>query len=922
MVDRTEFVVTFKAKDLGLLKDLKKVGDEGVRAGSKLEVGFARGGAAVNRLRGVLSKLNTRIVGIGTAIAAAFGARQGIGDALKFGNAIAEVGTIAGVSAEELEKLRQASLDIATKLGLNEVDTAQGLYQTLSAGITNASDALLVLEQASRLAVAGVSTTNQTVDLLTSVLNAYGLEATDAAEISDKLFETVRLGKTTIDELAASIGSAAPIAATVGVSFDELAASIATVTLSGLSTSEAATQVRSVITALGKKGTEISKIFSDAGRSFQFTDIQTRGLIPVLQDLRLVLNDDSQALINLLGRQEAVNAVFNLTGQNAERFVETLESVRDATDTVSDALSVQFASAAGRFEAYVNSIRQGVEELGTAFIVAFTGEAPQNVEEFGQSLTKLRDSIADLSPFVSELTKGLLAVVNSARLATASVELLAAKRQVNLRLAELARTGQTDIDNDAFIRLNEAALEVSKARIALFGEQGKVVEGLEEDYARVEAAAKNAAQAIETANTSRQSSGVFPSGSEGFAAALIAGAQEREAAIVRVTIAQQENTAALAANDLAIEQSNVFQTERTALLASITSDLNAQREAVEDAIDAEFVRVNALVASNQITREQGEALKDLLDLREQETIAGLEAAAAAAEEREARIAARETTRELAAGISGLQAELQRSGISTIELTALLNDLREAAREADVEGVAQLTASFTKLLEQESQFGASFIRGLRQGKDTLGQIGEDFGQNIGGAFEQLSQDLLRGEQGFDSFKDTAIRAIAQVIQQLLVLKATQFATTVLGFSEGGTQAFGGGGVKSFAGGGFQGFGGQRVNVGSFPTGGVAKSPTLSLFGDQSKKFKGEAFVPIPADAQGIPVEFRGPVPMNDGGGGGMTFNFNMTVDALDSRSLNDRLAQAQTRELIIGTFTEALGRQNPLRDSVRDVARGA
>ena len=57
-------------------------------------------------------------------------------------------------------------------------------------------------------------------DGLTSVLNAYGDSVEGATAVSDALFVGMRQGKTTIAELSGSLGKVAPLASTLGVSFD------------------------------------------------------------------------------------------------------------------------------------------------------------------------------------------------------------------------------------------------------------------------------------------------------------------------------------------------------------------------------------------------------------------------------------------------------------------------------------------------------------------------------------------------------------------------------------------------------------------------------------------------------------------------------------------------------------------------------
>ena len=81
-----------------------------------------------------------------------------------------------------------------------------GLYQTLSAGITDVTDATEFMRVAVTLSTGGVAEMSDVVRALAATLNAYSLGVEEAEKISDLLFTTVRLGMTTMPELAHSIG--------------------------------------------------------------------------------------------------------------------------------------------------------------------------------------------------------------------------------------------------------------------------------------------------------------------------------------------------------------------------------------------------------------------------------------------------------------------------------------------------------------------------------------------------------------------------------------------------------------------------------------------------------------------------------------------------------------------------------------------
>jgi len=181
--------------------------------------------------------------GIGAAIGNAVMAGVRIA-AAKFGELVgklrgvekgmAEVNTIARVSAKRLAELRHQVMQLGGEIGATAEELTGALYQALSAGVPE-NNVIDFLRVAGKGAVAGVSDIKTAVDGLSSVLNAYGMDVAEAARISDIFFEAVRLGKVTFSDIAMGIGKVAPLAASMGVTFEEVSAMLARLTAQGSS---------------------------------------------------------------------------------------------------------------------------------------------------------------------------------------------------------------------------------------------------------------------------------------------------------------------------------------------------------------------------------------------------------------------------------------------------------------------------------------------------------------------------------------------------------------------------------------------------------------------------------------------------------------------------------------------------------------
>lgn len=130
----------------------------------------------------------------------------------KFGASSAKVGTIADTSKISMQKLDNQMLALSSSTGKGVSDIAESTYQAISASV-DSSKAVGTVGTATKLATGGFTEASTAIDGLTTVMNSYGDKVKDASEVSDVFITVQNQGKTTVDELASSIGRVATNAA-------------------------------------------------------------------------------------------------------------------------------------------------------------------------------------------------------------------------------------------------------------------------------------------------------------------------------------------------------------------------------------------------------------------------------------------------------------------------------------------------------------------------------------------------------------------------------------------------------------------------------------------------------------------------------------------------------------------------------------
>lgn len=239
-----------------------------------------------------------------------------------------EVVTLTGETGAEADatftEFQGLVSQLSKELGVAQTTLTGGLYQALSAGVPR-DNALEFMRVASQAAIAGVTDTETAVDGLSTIINAFGLSASDAGRVADSMFTTVKLGKTNFEELSSSLFNVAPLAAAAGVEFTDVNAALGALTAQGVPTAQATTQIRAALQGLLKPSEDLDKIFRKAGFK-DAADALEQDFGGALEVVRKATGGDIGELTKLLGSVEAVGAVLGLTGDQAAGFARNLDA--------------------------------------------------------------------------------------------------------------------------------------------------------------------------------------------------------------------------------------------------------------------------------------------------------------------------------------------------------------------------------------------------------------------------------------------------------------------------------------------------------------------------------------------------------------------------------------------------------------------
>lgn len=488
--------------------------------------------------------------------------------AADYETSMAKVSTIADTSVFSMGQMSDAVLDMSNQTGIAATEIAESVYSAISAG-QDTADAVQFVGQSTKLAKAGFADAGVALDVLTTIMNAYGMEADKVTDVSDKLITAQNLGKTTVAELGSSMGKVIPTANMYGVNLDNIASAYVTTTKNGISTAESTTYINGMLNELGKSGSKASKILKEqTGKSFKELMDSGYSLTDVLAIVSTEASNSGKSIGDMFSSQEAGKAAATLV-QHCDDFNGALKEMTTSIGATDRAFEKVSKTSAAQFNKNLNLVKNAGIQTGQAFL-----------NTFAPAIEKAGNTVQGLCKWFDSLSSGQKEVVAKMLLVTAAAAPAAKGLSV---MAEGAAK----------------ALEVSKPLIDAFHAEKAAVEGL----TTTQKAAKIATDGFEASmNGLNAALAAHP-------AAIVVGSL---AALAAVMVTARNK--ALAANE-------GFQAVKNTADDITSSMANAQEslKTTFDAADKSIAQVDAQagIASGLISQLDGLASKSSLTADEQ-----------------------------------------------------------------------------------------------------------------------------------------------------------------------------------------------------------------------------------------------------------------------------------------------------------------
>lgn len=638
-----------------------------------------------------------------------------------FESSIAKVATIADTSSVSMEEIKAQIISLSSETGKSASSIAEATYSAISAGVDTAS-AVEAVAQATKLAAGGFTETETAIDVLTTALNAYGMSVSETEKVSDVLITTQNKGKTTVDELARSVGGVIPLAAAYGVEIENLGAAYAVLTAQGTPTAESGTKIKAMLSELGDSGSTVAGILKEqTGKSF--ADLMTGGAS--LGDVLAILGDSvggsATAFNELWSSTEAGVGALAIFNSGAEGFNDVLRDMQESAG----ATEAAYKTMADTTEFAHQRMTNAAENLKIAV-----------GDQLNPAIEKLYTTGADAFTWAADFVQESPWIVNAIIGVTAGFGTMAAAVAIYEHKTELA-AAKTAILN-AVMNANPAIF-VAAGIVGLVAAVGTYIASI----SSADEETKAFVESLEDSKTAYED---------------LSAAMEEE---------QTSTAAALAAleNLLAVEEKSATQKENIKQLVDelneAVPDLGLAYDETADSINMTTDALGAMIEKSAEQEEMEAQVARLTELRKEEAqiaqeLEQAETALAEAKESGAWFTAAEEN-----NVKALTAAQEENAAQIAELEAATAEYT-AQQEATAQKTQEATRTVEGLISEMESLQAAYEESYNSAMESIdGQLG--LFNELDGSAKTSIDNLIATLQGQVSYMETYAANIQKAME---------------------------------------------------------------------------------------------------------------------------------------------------------------
>ena len=285
-----------------------------------------------------------------------------------FEQKLKNIQVFAGLTTEEAARLGRTLLEMSSESVFSVSELQDSMIDLARAGIVG-EDALKMLQAGMVGAMAAGENLDSTINVALQAIRAFGLSIEDSNRVMDILINAANISQASVADLGTALSYVGPIAASAGISLEDMSAAIAYLTNVGFDASMAGTYLRGVISDLLNPTKTAREEMERLGISIYDSQGKLKSFPEILSEFRNKLAglgdaEITQVLMRIFDTRSAT-AMAALIHMN-ENAWDDLRSAIDETGVAEKQASEMMDTYAGAMKRLQATMEAARVELGEA----------------------------------------------------------------------------------------------------------------------------------------------------------------------------------------------------------------------------------------------------------------------------------------------------------------------------------------------------------------------------------------------------------------------------------------------------------------------------------------------------------------------------------------------------------------------------
>ena len=285
---------------------------------------------------------------------------QNTQELINFEKELMNANSVFNVTKQELFETSNQIVQFGQQFGIEMQNGATGLYQLASAGLS-ADESMQMLPHTLKLSAAVQGDHNTIAKLTTQTIAGFGMEAEDAAVVTDKFAHAIQKSLIEYEDLSSAVKFALPFFTSTGQSLDQLLGALQVLTNRALEAGIAGRGLRQALSEFAESAMDAESGFRQMGVEILNAEGNMKPLTEIAAQFKAQVGESVNNTELLTTLIEGLNVrgatAFIHLVQASDEFTEAVENSKNAGGELDEMVRIQTESMAAQIQILKNNIQ-------------------------------------------------------------------------------------------------------------------------------------------------------------------------------------------------------------------------------------------------------------------------------------------------------------------------------------------------------------------------------------------------------------------------------------------------------------------------------------------------------------------------------------------------------------------------------------